>query len=123
MNGVRLKKPFLLDIEEMLTHIDIGGAHFLTHWCCITESSPEYIAGQTDVGEPCCSSAEEAVEKVVCSIDNVVFGRSWESACASRWTYISKLRQRYLIACFASGAMHAALRGTQIDMKAQDSIE
>ena len=82
-------------IRSLLDTVDIGydSSRRFVQWCSVTEGSDEQAVLGKEVGEPCCESREEPVDKVcLCILD--FFGQGWKVAAVSRWVHVPKFMRR-----------------------------
>lgn len=110
--GKRHEKPMLRLIRSLLDTVDIGydSSRRFVHWCSVTEGSDEQTVLGKEVGEPCCESREESVDKVCLCIVDFFFGQGWEVAAVSRWVHVSKLMRRFFLGCALQCVLPRALR-------------
>ena len=110
-NGKKRAKTFYNHILELLLYLDLDcGADYWDHWCFVAENSYEHITLEMEVGSRCCENRAESVRKTTLAAVNCIFGTAWESACASRWTHVSKLRCRFIVCALCRRLLPEALK-------------
>jgi len=113
----RVRKPsgVLQDLESILAVVNLGqgGLCDMRHYCCVAPGSADAAAGKL-VGQPCCASRDEAVEKVATPLINCLLHRPWSQQCESRWTMAMTTLRRVAIGTFAFGLLPAALRSLKV---------
>lgn len=95
--GVLCEAPWVSDLRVFLRLVDMSpdGSEII-HWCFVTEQSDEHLVEGKAIGSCCCADRREAVQKTTDAVINHMFGRAWESGCASRWLDVGKIRRRCL---------------------------
>jgi hypothetical protein len=81
----------------------------LVHYCWITGDSSEHTKYGKPVGAACCTCREEAVEKVLPAVINMILGRGWPQLVLSRWTNCGSALRRGLLCCLGPRLLPRAL--------------
>ena len=95
--GCFAPKQLLSDLHNMAGVVDFGSCVYnsITHYCYVVEGSAEHVAGK-QIGAPCCSSREEAVDKVAVPLVNWICHKNWDQVAANRWTKVVVSLRRVL---------------------------
>lgn len=113
--GRRHEKRFLLDVRALLAIIDVDpDSSNLVHWCSVTEGSSENTVLRLSVGQPCCETRADSVDKVCVCLLNYFFGQIWEVAAVSRWVHVSKLMKKYFLGCVLRRVFPRALSDLKV---------
>jgi hypothetical protein len=107
------KKAFLIGLEAVLSLVDVDtlgvvDAAPYVHWCYVTAEMAE--ASGCPVGAPCCSSPAASRAKVEAILVTWATGRPWTEAAISRWTVVSYLLNRFIVANIQRPLLVNALR-------------
>jgi hypothetical protein len=70
----------------------------LAHYCYTDETSRDFLEGRRRLGEPCCDNRDDVVEKVGAPLINFARGVAWVRACTSRWTNVTSVLKRMVVA-------------------------
>ena len=66
------------------------------HFCRVRSGSAEATQGKR-VGDRCCASRQESLQKVVDCVLKLAVGRAWRISCASRWTHVTSVLRRFCL--------------------------
>jgi hypothetical protein len=66
------------------------------HFCRVRSGSAEATQGKR-VGDRCCASRQESLQKVVDCVVKLAVGRAWRISCASRWTHVTSVLRRFCL--------------------------
>ena len=119
--GQRTKTSFLLDLEKLLEVIDFADTdtHSIKHYCCVCEGSPLLAQGKS-IGEPCCKTIEDTVQRIATPVLNWLTGRTWVDACTSRWANLSKGLIRMVVGIAANDIFRSAIEHWLLCWKMDD---
>ena len=70
----------------------------ITHYCYTDDAIRDFLEGRRRLGEPCCDSYDDVVEKVGVPLINFACGAGWVRACTSRWTNVTSVLKRMAVA-------------------------
>jgi hypothetical protein len=89
-------KPLLEDLRALIEGLDLGSGTpaLLKHHCWVVVGSRLHLEEGLRPNRPCCKSREEAIERVVVPVLNLLVNRAWDRQAASRWTFVSKVSHR-----------------------------
>ena len=116
-DGCFAPKQLLIDLQSMADAVDFGSCVYdaIIHYCYVVEGSAEHAAGKP-IGAPCCSSREEAVEKVAVALINWICHRNWDQVAANRWTKVVVTLRRVLTGFLAQRVLPECLRSLQTSL-------
>jgi len=106
-DGTKVEKPWLVSMRRFLEVVDFDDpTGMLVHWC--HRACPSTLAGQR-----CCSDDDTARQHVVDTVLGCLFATAWEEAAVERWTWISKILKRFMLASLGPRLLPRALASLQ----------
>lgn len=109
-DGARVPGALLRDVQTLVGTLELGDSSgAVTHWCYICEGSPEHRAGGR-VGDACCATPEDALEKLAVPVVNLLLQRPWSRSSENRWTYVVVTLRRIALGFITSKVLPDSLR-------------
>lgn len=92
------------------------------HWCYVLPGSSDALQGKA-IGSPCCQCRDQALDKTVAAVLELVTSRTWKLACDSRWTNVTSGMRRFCLANANGRVLVEALIAVKAHWGLDDGIE
>ena len=132
-NGLEKQSSVLVEMRELIEVVDVqlvvidGVATYEMAGWVVWKSCLPALARETnghwhcdDSGPPSQALLDNFVRY---GVHRWAIGRTWDTACISRWTHVSKLRKRYAACIVANNVLGDAVLDYQMDLKHDQSLE
>ena len=122
-DGNQIKGQYLEDLEAFASAVEFGSSeHRIVHYCWVEAGSEEHLSGMS-IGDPCCESFEEALEKTAVPCLNWLCHATWEQACESRWTKVVTTLRRAMAGYLGQQVLPECLKLLQTTWGINEGME
>lgn len=121
-DGSKRRGSLLDDVYALVDILELGQADgTITHWCYVCDGSAEHKEG-AQVGDACCGSFDDSLDKVAIPLMNLLLQRPWSRSSENRWTYVVVTLRRLALGFVAAGALPDSLRELKTHWGLSDAV-